>query len=97
LTILTFFFQNASITYFILLKKTKNQKKGKKKKYAGVVRPPQHISFFFLNKKCDGSILERKKVKVIELPQFESLGGKMLHLKLWRQKCKLVDTSGGKV
>jgi hypothetical protein len=34
-----------------------------------------------------------KKVKVVELPQFESLEGKVSHLKLLRQKCKLVDTS----
>jgi hypothetical protein len=35
---------------------------------------------------------------VVELPQFESLeGGKVSHLKLWRQKYKSVDTLGGKV
>jgi hypothetical protein len=38
-----------------------------------------------------------KNVKVVELPQFESLGGKVSHLKLLRQKCKSVDTSRGKV
>ena len=34
---------------------------------------------------------------MVELSQFESLGGKVSHLKLWRQKCKSVDTSSGKV
>jgi hypothetical protein len=36
------------------------------------------FGFFFLNKICDGGILEKKKkeekVKMIELQQFESLG-----------------------
>jgi hypothetical protein len=74
--------------------------------------PLSHILFYFLknkktknknkkkrNKKCDGSILGKKKrVKVIELLQFESLGeGKVSHSKLWRQKYKSMDTPGGKV
>jgi hypothetical protein len=77
----------------------KNPKKKKRKEICWGGSATQHISFFFSkkNKKCDGGILEKKKVKVVELPQFESLsGGKVSHLKLWRQKCKSVDTSGGK-
>jgi hypothetical protein len=36
----------------------------------------------------------KKGVKVVELSQFESLGGKVSYLKLWRQKCKSVNISG---
>ena len=36
-----------------------------------------------------------KNVKGVELSQFESLGNKVLHFKLWKQKCKSVDTSRG--
>ena len=50
--------------------------------------------FFQKNKICDKGIFEKKNVKVVELSQFKSLRGKMLHFKLWRQKCKSVDTSG---
>jgi hypothetical protein len=38
---------------------------------------PFFLDFFFLfkKKKSDGGILEKKNVKVVKLPQFESLGG----------------------
>jgi Zn/Cd-binding protein ZinT len=68
LATLTFFFQNAPITYFILFlnksKKAKNQKKEKKKKKKKKKE----------SKICSGVFWE-KKVKVVELSQFESLGG----------------------
>jgi hypothetical protein len=90
-TTLTFFSQNAPITYFIYFFIFL-----KKKKYAGVV------SFFFffwifLKIKYVIRAFWGKNVKVVELPQFESLGGggKVSHLKLWRQKCKSVDTLEG--
>jgi hypothetical protein len=53
--------------------------------------------FFFWKNKIKYKIeafWEKKRVKVVELPQFESLGGKVSHLKLWRQKCKSVNISG---
>jgi hypothetical protein len=63
--------------------------KKKKKKYARVAGHPSiflfFFFFFFFLIFCDRGILERKNVKVVELPQFESLeGGKVSHLKLWR-------------
>jgi hypothetical protein len=72
---LTFFFsQNAPITYFIFFFKKKIQKHP-----YGVVWPPQHISFFFFfffkKIKYVMRAFWKKNVKVVTLPQFESLGG----------------------
>jgi hypothetical protein len=64
---------------------TKIQKKKKKRKeicWGGSANP----SYFFFLKKIKnvmGAFWKKKKVKVVELPQFESLsGGKVSHLKL---------------
>jgi hypothetical protein len=63
---LTFFPQNALITYFIFFKKKiqKKKKKKKKKKNVGVVHPSIFLFFFKkiknINKICDGGILGKK-------------------------------------
>jgi hypothetical protein len=86
--------------FFFLKKRQKKKPKKKKEKeicWGGSATLAYFFFFFQINKKCDVGILGKKKVKVVKLPQFESFGGrggKVSHLKLWRQKCKLVDTSG---
>jgi hypothetical protein len=97
---LAFFSQNAHITYFILFlkkSKTKNKKPKKKKEYAGVVRPSQHISFFAKKIKYVIGAFWEKRSKWSNCHNLKVWGNKVSHLKLWRQKCKSVDTSGGKV
>jgi hypothetical protein len=37
-------------------------------------------------------ILEKKNVRMVELQQFESLGGQMSRFKHWKSKYKLVDS-----
>jgi hypothetical protein len=62
-----------------------------------VVQPPQHISsslffgFFFLIYICDGDILGKKKVKVVELQQFENLGRLNVTFETLKVKVKMSE------
>jgi hypothetical protein len=59
--------------------------------------PSIYIYFwiFFLKKKCDGGILGINRLNGLNCHNLKVWESKVSHFKLWRQKCKSVDTSGG--
>jgi hypothetical protein len=70
----------------------------------GVVRPPQHISFFFffsldffvqIKYVMEAFWKKKKRVKVVELPQFESLEGLSVMFKTLEVKVKMGGQLGG--
>jgi hypothetical protein len=65
-------------THIYILKKTK-QKEKEKEIFWGGSATPAYFFFFFLDffkiKYVMVTFWEKKRVKVVELPQFESLGG----------------------
>jgi hypothetical protein len=64
-----------SYILFFLKKKSK-PKRNMLPSYIYIVNLPFFFWIFFLNKIYDAGILEKKKrVKIVELQQFESLGG----------------------